>query len=509
MSDELRLHGLNGCKSSCFRQTVWDLRKARLQDKMEFEPVIGLEIHVELDTATKIFCGCATTFGAPPNLHTCPVCLGMPGTLPVLNKKVVEFAMRLAIATHCRIKSLSRFARKNYFYPDLPKGYQISQHQLPIAQDGYVDIDIKDRERRIGITEIHMEEDAAKLSHDPDRLLSRVDYNRTGIPLIEIVSDPDLRSPVEAGIYLRKLHSIVRYLNISDGNMEEGSFRCDANISLRPRGTTALGTRTELKNLNSFRYVEKAIQYEIDRQREALIDNGEVLQETRQWDPIGNRTISMRGKEEAHDYRYFPDPDLLPLIIDDSWIDAVRESLPELPDEKRDRFLHDYGLSENEIGSLISDRELADFFETCVKTFPNPKQVSNWIMGSLLELLNARGIAVGASPVSPEQLSGLLILLDKGTISGRMAKAVFEEMASSGKNPEDIVEEKGLVQVTDESAIETVVVNILARNPAEVADYQKGKTKLLGFFVGQVMKETRGKANPKIVNEVLKKELMV
>ena len=474
---------------------------------MEFEPVIGLEVHVELRTATKIFCGCATAFGAPPNSHTCPVCLGMPGVLPVLNKKVVEYTIRMAIVTHCKIEPLSRFARKNYFYPDLPKGYQISQHQLPIAQNGYVDIDVDGRERRIGITEIHMEEDAAKLSHDPDRPLSRVDYNRTGIPLIEIVSEPDLRSPEEAGIYLRKLHSIIRYLDISDGNMEEGSFRCDANISLRPADTVALGTRTELKNLNSFKHVEKAIQYEIDRQREVLADNGKVLQETRLWDPDRNRTTSMRGKEEAHDYRYFPDPDLLPLIIDDPWIGAIKKSLPELPDEKRERFMRDYGLAENEVDPLISDRELADFFEACVKTFPNPKQVSNWIMGDLLGLLNARGITVKTSPVSSDQLARLLILLDKGTISGKIAKTIFEDMAASGKNPEDIVAEKGLVQVTDESAIEAVVVNVLARSPAEVADYRKGKTRLLGFFVGQVMKETRGKANPKIVNEILKKEL--
>jgi len=474
---------------------------------MEFEPVIGLEVHVELKTQSKIFCGCATTFGAPPNTHTCPVCLGLPGVLPVLNRKVVDYTIRMAIATHCTIESFCRFARKNFFYPDMPKGYQISQHQLPIAQNGFVEIEAGDGLRKIGITEIHMEEDAAKLTHDPYHPLSRIDYNRAGMPLIEIVSEPDLRSRKEAGAYLRKLHAFVRYLDISDGNMEEGSFRCDANISLRPAGSDAFGTRTELKNLNSFKHVEKAIRYEIDRHQDILINGKQVQQETRLWDPDGNRTTSMRGKEEAHDYRYFPDPDLLPLIIDEDWIDSVRGSLPELPDEKKTRFAAEYGLTEADIDFLVSDRFLADYFEACVTSFPQPKQVSNWIMGSLTGLLNANGLTIQASPISPEQLAGLLKLIDEGTISGKIAKTVFDEMADSGKTPERIVEEKGLIQVTEASAIEPVVDDILVKHPDEVKAYRGGRTKLLGFFVGQVMKETRGKANPKLVNEMLKEKL--
>jgi aspartyl-tRNA(Asn)/glutamyl-tRNA(Gln) amidotransferase subunit B len=474
---------------------------------MEFETVIGLEVHAQLKTKTKIFCNCSTVFGAPPNTHTCPVCLGMPGVLPVLNKKVVEYAMRMAIATNCRINRESRFARKNYFYPDLPKGYQISQYELPIAEFGYLDIDIDDGKKRIGITRIHMEEDAGKSTHDPDRPISMVDLNRAGVPLIEIVSEPDIRSPEEAGAYLRQLRSIVRYIGISDGNLEEGSFRCDANVSIRPKGSEQLGTRTELKNLNSFRYVEKALVYEIKRQQRVVEEGGEVVQETRLWDSIKNRTASMRGKEEAHDYRYFPDPDLLPLVVDEKWIDDIRQTLPELPDEKKERFIKEYQLPSYDAGILTSARELADYFEECIKIFPNPKPVSNWVMGSLLGLLNAEGKTIEESPVSSHNLAGLLKLIDEGVISGKIAKTVFEEMAKTGKAPEKIVKEKGLVQVTDVSAIEDVVSTVISRCPGEVEAYKKGKTKLLGFFVGQIMKETKGKANPKMVNEVLKKKL--
>ncbi|MBW2607161.1 MAG: Asp-tRNA(Asn)/Glu-tRNA(Gln) amidotransferase subunit GatB [Deltaproteobacteria bacterium] len=474
---------------------------------MEFVPVIGLEVHAQLKTKTKIFCGCSTSFGAPPNTHTCPVCLGMPGVLPVLNKKVVEYALRMAIATDCKIAGKSRFARKNYFYPDLPKGYQISQYELPIAEFGHIDIEINNDKKRIGITRIHMEEDAGKLNHDPDRPVSMVDFNRTGVPLIEIVSEPDIRTPEEAGAYLRQLRSIVRYLDICDGNLEEGSFRCDANISIRPRGSKTLGTRTELKNLNSFKNVEKAILYEISRQKEILMEGGEVVLETRLWDAAKNRTTSMRSKEEAHDYRYFPDPDLLPLVIDDEWIDSIKQSLPELPDTKKKRFIEQYGLPPYDAAFLTSGRDLADFFEKCVKIFPDPKQVSNWVMGALSALLNAQGKTVSQSPISPENLAGLLGLIDKSIISGKIAKTVFEEMAQSGKTPEEIVEEKRLVQVTDVSAIEKVVSDVLARSQTEVEAYKNGKTKLLGYFVGQVMKETRGKANPKIVNDLLKKIL--
>ena len=474
---------------------------------MEFEPVIGLEIHAQLKTKTKIFCGCSTKFGAPPNTHTCPVCLGMPGVLPVLNKTVVEYSLRMALATNCEINRESRFARKNYFYPDLPKGYQISQYELPIAENGHVNIEINGHKKRIGITRIHMEEDAGKLTHSPNLPFSMVDFNRTGVPLIEIVSEPDIRSPEEAGAYLRQLRSIVRYLSICDGNMEEGSFRCDANISIRPIGSETFGTRAELKNLNSFKHVEKALYYEIDRQKEILTDSGSVIQETRLWDPDKNRTTSMRGKEEAHDYRYFPDPDLLPLVIDDVWIENVKKGLPELPDEKRIRFINEFSLSSNDAGVLTSSRELAEYFEECVKEFPNPKQVCNWVTGELLRLLNAEEKTINESPVSTSNLAGLLKLIDKGVISGKIAKTVFEEMAKTGRSPEEIVKEKQLVQVTDISAIEEVVSKILSNNPKEVEAYKNGKTKLMGFFVGQVMKETKGKANPKIVNEILGKKL--
>lgn len=474
---------------------------------MEFEAVIGLEVHAQLKTKTKIFCSCSTSFGAPPNSHTCPFCLGMPGVLPVLNKKVVEFTTRMALATSCDINRQSRFARKNYFYPDLPKGYQISQYELPIAHHGHIDIETDGSIKRIGITRIHMEEDAGKLTHDQRRSFSKVDFNRTGVPLIEIVSEPDIRSPEEAGAYLRKLRSIVRYLDICDGNMEEGSFRCDANVSIRPKGAETFGTRTELKNLNSFKNVEKSLHFEIERQKDIVLEKGRVVQETRLWDPDKNRTTSMREKEEAHDYRYFPDPDLLPLVMDDEWINAIKKILPELPDEKKNRFIKAYNLPAYDAHVLTTSRELGNYFENCVQEFPHPKPVSNWIMGSLLGLLKAEEKTIEQSPVSPINLARLLQLIDKGVISGKIAKTVFEEMAQSGKPPKEIVEEKGLVQVSDTSAIDEVVSKVLLRCPDEVEKYKSGKTKLFGFFVGQVMKETKGKANPKIVNEVLKDKL--
>jgi aspartyl-tRNA(Asn)/glutamyl-tRNA(Gln) amidotransferase subunit B len=415
--------------------------------------------------------------------------------------------MRMALATHCQLEPESRFARKNYFYPDLPKGYQISQYELPIAQHGYVEVEVNGSTERIGITRIHMEEDAGKLGHDPQRPISMVDFNRTGVPLIEIVSEPDIRAPEEAGAYLRQLRAIVRYLGICDGNLEEGSFRCDANVSIRPRQTETFGTRTELKNLNSFKHVEKALQYEIDRQKEVLLDGGKVLQETRLWDPHKNRTHSMRGKEEAHDYRYFPDPDLLPLVIDADWIESVKTRLPELPADKKQRFIADYGLPSYDADILTSDRNLAEYFEACLRDFNQPKAVSNWIMGSLLGLLNAEGKSIDQAPVSASDLVELLKLVDDGTISGKIAKNVFDEMAKSGKSARQIVEEQGLVQISDSSAIDDIVSKILAANQKEVQAYKSGKTKLLGFFVGQVMRATRGQANPKMVNEILKKKL--
>jgi len=474
---------------------------------MEFEAVIGLEVHAQLKTKTKIFCGCSTEFGAPPNTHTCPVCLGMPGVLPVLNRQVVAYTLRTALATGCRINPTSRFARKNYFYPDLPKGYQISQYELPIAQAGAIEIEVDGETRRIGINRIHMEEDAGKLIHDPQSSQSRVDFNRTGVPLMEIVTEPDLRSPAEAGAYLRVLRDTVRYIGVCDGNMEEGSFRCDANVSIRPLTQTELGTRTEVKNLNSFKHVEKALAYEIQRQQEVLLDGDEVVQETRLWDPDRGQTTSMRGKEEAHDYRYFPDPDLLPLVIDHQWIEKVKRELPELPRARRRRFEEQYHLPPYDAGVLTAERAVADYFEACIEWCDNPKLVSNWVMGDLLGLLNEQHQTIEDSPVSNEHLGRLLAMVEKDLISGKIAKQVFAEMARSGQGPEKIVESWGLAQVSDAQALEKIVDEVLAANPKEVAAYQGGKPKLIGFFVGQVMRATRGKANPKVVNELLLKKL--
>ncbi|MBW2600958.1 MAG: Asp-tRNA(Asn)/Glu-tRNA(Gln) amidotransferase subunit GatB [Deltaproteobacteria bacterium] len=474
---------------------------------MNHETIIGLEVHAQLLTDSKIFCGCSTEFGAPPNTHTCPVCLGMPGVLPVLNRKVVDYTLKMALATGCAIAPVSRFARKNYFYPDLPKGYQISQYELPIAEHGHVSIEVDEKIKEIGITRIHMEEDAGKLIHDPYRSMSRVDFNRTGVPLIEIVSEPDIRSPQEAGAYLKQLRAVLRYLGVCDGNMEEGSFRCDANVSIRPFGTKTFGTRTELKNMNSFRHVENALAYEIERQEALIEEGGEVKQETRLWNPVKQITVSMRGKEEAHDYRYFPDPDLVPLVIDEDWIEKTRAGLPELPEARKARFVKDYNLPSSEARFLTDSRVLADYFEACVKAFPQPKTVCNWIMGSLMEALNAENKTIKESPVPSEELAKLLKLIDSGLISGKIAKTVFEEMVSSGKAPYDIVREKGLEQITDNDAIFEAVQKVLAAHNNEVESYKAGKTKLLGFFVGQVMKATQGKANPKMVNEVLRKML--
>jgi len=474
---------------------------------MEFEPVIGLEVHAQLKTDTKIFCACSTTFGAPPNTHTCPVCLGMPGVLPVLNKKVVDYTLRMALATGCKIAQTSRFARKNYFYPDLPKGYQISQYELPIAEHGVIEIDSDGTLQPIGILRIHMEEDAGKLTHDPVRPVSMVDFNRTGVPLIEIVSEPDLRSPAAAGVYLRRLRAIVRYLEICDGNMEEGSFRCDANVSVRPRGSEVLGTRAEIKNLNSFKNVEKALEYEIRRQVDICRAGEKVVQETRLWDPDSGKTVGMRGKEEAHDYRYFPDPDLLPLVIDEKWIAAVRAGMPELPEARKKRFVESYALPAYDAGVLTADRDLADYFERCLDEFDNAKLVSNWVMGPLLGMLNAGGLEINAAPISARRLAELLKLLASDRISAKIAKTVFDEMARTGEPAGRIVARKGLGQISDSSALEAVVADVLAAYPEESAAYRSGKTKLLGFFVGQVMRETRGQANPKLVNEILKKQL--
>ncbi len=474
---------------------------------MQFETVIGLEIHAQLLTKSKIFCGCSTTFGASPNTHTCAVCLGMPGVLPVLNRNVVEFTIKMALATHCRIAPYSQFARKNYFYPDLPKGYQISQYELPLAQAGWVEVPGEKGSSRIRIHRIHMEEDAGKLVHDEFQPVSYVDFNRTGVPLIEIVSEPDIRSPEEAAAYLRTLREILRYLEICDGNMEEGSMRCDANVSLRPVGTEKLGVKTELKNMNSFRNVQRALEFEIRRQR-ALLERGEaVVQETLLWDANRGVTVSMRGKEEAHDYRYFPDPDLVPIEIDEEWIESIRQGLPELPDAKRERFVQDYGLPLYDAGVLTSSRALAAYFEKAAERFPQPKIVSNWIMSELLRELKRDERDIEQCPVPPESLAELLQLIDKGTVSGKIAKTVFDEMYSTGRKPGEIVQEKGLVQVTDAAAIETIIDEVLAESPSEVAAFRAGKEKLFGYFVGQVMKKSKGKANPKAVNDLLRSKL--
>lgn len=474
---------------------------------MDYEAVIGLEVHAQLLTESKIFCGCSTRFGAEPNSHTCPVCLGMPGVLPVLNRKVVEYAMKMAIAVNCRINREEVFARKNYFYPDLPKGYQISQYDKPLAEHGYVDIEVGGGKKRIGIMRIHVEEDAGKLLHDEFSPSSYVDYNRAGVPLIEIVSEPDIRSSEEAAAYLRRLHETLVYLEICDGNMEEGSFRCDANISIRPRGRDAFGIRTELKNMNSFRNVQRALDYEIKRQQYVLENGGEVVQETRLWDDAQGVTHSMRGKEEAHDYRYFPDPDLVPVVIDEAWVKAIAEMLPELPQEKRERFTSEYGIPPYDAGVLTASRALADFYEQTVKLCDKPKAASNWIMGDFLRFLNEDKRDIKDSPIRPESLAEMINLIEDGTISGKIAKEVFEDMYRSGKKPRAIIAEKGLVQITDEDVLKKAIEEAMAANPEQVEGYRKGKEKLFGFFVGQVMKATKGKANPAMVNELLKKML--
>ena len=475
---------------------------------MPFEPVIGLEVHAQLKTRTKIFCSCPTTFGAPPNANTCPVCTGMPGVLPVLNRQAVTLAIKGALATDCTIARESRFDRKNYFYPDLPKGYQISQYAFPIAEHGHLDIQVGEEPlKRIGITRIHMEEDAGKLVHDPSRGKSMVDLNRTGVPLVEIVSEPDMRSPQEAGAYLRKLHTILKYIDICDGNMEQGSFRCDANISLRPVGQAEFGTRTELKNLNSFKHVEKAIHYEIQRQTYILESGKKVVQETRLWDPDQNVTRSMRGKEDAHDYRYFPDPDLVPLIVDEKWIATVKEEMPELPDARKQRFLKAYGLSDYDADVLTASRPLADYFETVAEPLKDKKQAAHWVMGPVLALTNTQDFTIETLPVPATSLAELISLVEKGKINANGAKTVFEALQTSDQSPADIIREKGLEQMSDQSELEAVVDSVIAANPDECAAYRNGKTKLFSFFMGQIMKKTRGKADPKVVTGLLKEKL--
>ncbi|BAI81385.1 aspartyl-tRNA(Asn)/glutamyl-tRNA (Gln) amidotransferase subunit B [Deferribacter desulfuricans SSM1] len=477
---------------------------------MKYEAVIGLEVHVQLSTKSKIFCSCSTEFGADPNTHVCPVCLGMPGVLPVLNKQVVEYTIKAGLALNCDIQRKSVFARKNYFYPDLPKGYQISQYELPICLNGFIEIEIDGVKKKIGITRIHMEEDAGKSIHGENLgspAHSYVDLNRTGVPLIEIVSEPDIRTPEEARAYLQKLKTILEYIEVSDCNMEEGSLRCDANISLRPVGETKFGTKTEIKNMNSFRNVQRAIEFEIKRQAKILDEGGTIVQETRLWDPNKGITVSMRSKEEAHDYRYFPDPDLVPLIVENDWIEKVKSTLPELPDAKKERFMKEYGLPSYDAEVLISNKHYADYFEQSVKNHNNPKAISNWIMSEVLRDVNEKGCNIFELNVKPEHIAEIVKLIDDGKISGKIGKEVYQLVLESGKSPAKIVEEKGLIQISDESAIEEIVKKVLEANPKEVERYKNGEKKLQGFFVGQVMKETKGKANPKLVNQLLQKLL--
>lgn len=474
---------------------------------MKYETVIGLEVHAQMLTDTKIFCGCSTKFGSEPNTQTCPVCIGMPGVLPVLNKKALWFAIKTGLATDCRIASFSRFARKNYFYPDLPKGYQISQYELPVCEHGRIAIIVDGNVKKIGITRIHMEEDAGKNIHEGAGTYSFVDLNRAGVPLMEIVSEPDIRSPQEAVEYMKKLRAILRYLGVCDGNMEQGSLRCDANISVRPMNQTEFGTRTEIKNINSFRFVEKALEYEIKRQIKVIESGGRIVQETRLWDPNRGVTESMRGKEEAHDYRYFPEPDLVPVVVEKEWIDEIKSVLPELPDVKRERFISEYGLPAADADLLVSEKPLADWYEEAVKLGGQPKSVANWVMGDLMRLLNADNKIIEDCSLKPSQLVDMLRLMDNGTISGKIAKSVFEEIYTTGKDPAGIVKDKGLVQISDSGEIEKAVDDVISKYLKEVERYRAGEEKLIGFFVGQVMKVTKGKANPQLVNELLKKKL--
>ncbi len=473
----------------------------------EYEVVIGLEVHAQLRTNTKIFCSCSTRFGNEPNENTCPVCTGMPGVLPVLNRRAVEFGMKMAMAVDCRVNRSSVFARKNYFYPDLPKGYQISQFDLPIAEHGHVLIKTGAGEKRIGITRIHMEDDAGKNIHSQTENVSFVDLNRTGVPLLEIVSEPDMRSAEEAVAYLKALRSILVYLEICDGNLEEGSFRCDANVSIRPVGREEFGTRTELKNMNSFRNIQRAIDYEVERQKDVLADGDKVIQQTRLFDAAKGVTRAMRGKEEAHDYRYFPDPDLLPLVVTEEQLEGWRQELPELPQARLARFISEFGLPEYDAEVLTSEKDVADYFERAVAVYAQPKKLSNWIMGEVLRILNDTGGTIGESPFGPDKLAKLVRIVDEGVVSGSIGKKILGAVFTTGQDPEEYAKAEGMIQISDTDSIEIFVDEVIAENPDETERLRNGEKKLVGFFVGQVMKKSRGKANPGLVNQLLTKKI--
>jgi aspartyl-tRNA(Asn)/glutamyl-tRNA(Gln) amidotransferase subunit B len=476
----------------------------------KYEPVIGLEVHVQLGTKTKIFCSCPVEFGAPPNTTVCPVCLGLPGALPVLNRRAVELAIGAALALHCNVNSFSRFARKNYFYPDLPKGYQISQYDQPLAEHGYVDLLSGSDHKRIGVTRVHMEDDAGKSIHegfkDSDRY-TYVDLNRSGTPLIEIVSEPDMRSPDEAYSYLTQLKQMLQYIGVSDCDMEKGQLRCDANVSVRPRGAEKFGTKAEVKNLNSFRFLKMALEYEIERQVDLIESGQKVVQETRLYNVETGRTVGMRSKEHAHDYRYFPEPDLFPLRVSEHWLNEIRRKLPELPADRRDRFVSDYGLREYDAQVLTLNRETGDYFEAAVKVSGDARSTANWVVGDLMGLLKAAGKEISASPVSPEHVGELVSLINQGELSGKLAKEILPKMLDTGDSPAAIMDREGLRQISDSGALEQIAGEIIAANPKQVEQYKNGKTAVLGFLVGQVMKASRGQANPAAVSEVLKKNL--
>ena len=473
----------------------------------DYEVVMGLEVHAELSTKTKIFCSCPTEFGAAPNTHVCPICMAMPGTLPVLNEKVVEYAVRAGLATNCKISRNSKNDRKNYFYPDLPKAYQISQYDKPLCEHGNIEIETSQGKKKIGITRIHIEEDAGKLNHDELSGGSLVDLNRAGVPLIEIVSEPDFRTIEEVDAYLKKLKSILEYIEVSDCKMQEGSYRADVNVSIRPKGSTKLGTRTEMKNMNSFRSICRAIDYEISRQVEVIENGGIIEQETLRWDEVSGKTFSMRDKEDAQDYRYFPDPDLVAIKLSEEYIENIRKSLPEMPETRKQRYLEEYKLSEKDAGILTSSKYLSDLFEKASEICGNYKAVNNWIISDISRILNETEMDPIEIPFDAKQLAKLVTLIDKGTISSSIGKKVLEELFENPRDPEDIIKEKGWIQISDEGAIKEIVLKIIDANPQSVADYKGGKDRALGFLVGQAMKETKGKANPQMLNKMFAEEL--